>query len=156
MRVDAPSAEDVAFVARYMRRQDFLEFRAVSHADTREEMAESLTQRFGAYPGTLAIYDGSAPVAIGAMLQARPNVATLLFFATPEFPRVALGTTRFIRQRLFPMAKKGGVHRIECVSIDGYTEAHRWIEILGLHQEAVLPGYGKRGEAFRQFAWVQS
>ena len=156
LRVDAPSVEDVARVARNMRPNDFTEFSAVSFADTREALAETLVQRYGTFPGTLCIYDGNEPIAVGAMLQARPNVATLLFFATAEFPRVALGTTKFIRQRLFPMARKSGVHRIECVSIEGYHEAHRWIGVLGLEREAVLRGYGKNGETFIQFAWVQS
>jgi hypothetical protein len=70
------------------------------------------------------------------------------------FPKIALALTRFIRSRLFPRYRANGVHRIECASLDGYVEVHRWIELLGLRQEAVMPGYGRGGETFLQFAWV--
>ena len=63
--------------------------------------------------------------------------------------------TRFITKNLFEKYRAKGVHRIECVSIDGYDEAYRWIKLLGLHHEAVLPGFGKNAEVFRSFAWVK-
>src|SRR5690606_23608090 len=101
-------------------------------------------------------YLGDEPVAAGAMVGARPNVITLMFFATDDFPKIALPLTRFITKNLFQKYRDNGVHRIECVSIEGYDEAHRWIKILGLHHEAVFPGFGKNGEAFHQFAKVWS
>ena len=35
-----------------------------------------------------------------------------------------------------------------------HAEVHRWVELLGLKREAVMPKYGKGGETYIQFAWV--
>lgn len=154
MRIDAATPATVRYVAETMRQSDFAEFSAVSRAETRQALADDLTARYGDHPDVLVASFESRPVAVGAMIEARPNVITLFFFATDQFPLIALQMTRFIRQRLFPRYKAAGVHRIECVSIEGYEAAHRWIEILGLEPEADMPGYGRAGETFRQFAWV--
>lgn len=155
MRIEAATSADVRYVAERMRDTDLREFLAVSRARDRWDLAESLVERYGGHPDVLAArLDGSGPVAIGAMIEARPNVITLFFFATDNFPIVAVAMTRFIRQRLFPRYRAAGVHRIECVSIEGHDDAHRWIEILGLRREATMPGFGRDGETFFQFAWV--
>ena len=156
MKIDAPTRGDVRHVAELMRTQDVTEFLAVSPAgiETQADLVEALVNRYGGAPDAIGVYLGVVPVAIGAMVQHRPNVATLMFFATDDFPQVAAALTRFIVQRLFPQYRAGGVHRIECVSNAEYTQAHRWIGALGLKREAVLPGYGRGMETFIQFAWV--
>lgn len=154
MRIEAPTREQVAYVARNMRKADEKEFLALSFAEDRYELIEMLTKLYGNSTIAIGAADDAGPIAVGAMVEARPNVSTLMFFATERFPHIALPLTRFIRQRLFPLYRGRGTHRIECVSIDGYDAAHRWIEILGLKREAVLRGFGKRGEAFHQFAWT--
>lgn len=145
---------DVAHVARNMRPSDVAEFLAVSPAANADELADLLLDRYGGHPGAIAVEIDGEPICIGAGLEGRPNVVTLLFFATPRFAEAAVGVTRFVTRNLFPRYRTAGVHRIEAISIEGYTDAHRWIEILGLRREAVLQGFGKNGEAFHQFAWV--
>lgn len=154
MRLDAPTREDVRFIARNMRARDMAEFLAVSNAETPEDLVKGLTNRYGNSEDAICAYLGYEPVAVGAMVQARPNVATLGFFATDRFPEVARPLTKFIRDRLFPRYRAGGFHRIECISMEGYEDAHRWIGLLGLKKEAVMPKYGKGGETYIQFAWV--
>lgn len=156
MRIDVTTPENVRHVAERMRASDYREFSALAHARDQQELAEALVQGYGEHPSGICAYYGDEPVAVGAMVQGRPNVVTLMFFATDEFPKIALSLTRFITKNLFEKYRAGGVHRIECVSIDGYDEAHRWIKLLGLQHEAVFPGYGKNGEAFHQFAKVWS
>lgn len=146
--------EDVRVVARGMRQSDVDEFLAVSPARDREELAQSLLDRFGGHPAAIAVHDDAGPVCIGAGIEGRPNVVTLLFFATDRFPAAAIGVARFATRQLFPAYRRAGAHRIEAVSIDGYDEAHRWIGLLGLKHEATMPGYGKNGQTFHQFAWV--
>lgn len=155
LRIDEPSSAFVRYVASNMREQDLAEFLAGSFADTKEELVDALVERYGEDAAVICASDDRAPVAVGAMIMARPNVITLMFFATDRFPKIARPLTRFIRQRLFPKYHAAGVHRIECVSVDGYDKAHAWIKVLGLSEEAVMPGYGKNGETFRQFAWVK-
>ena len=149
-----PAKEDLSFVAQNMRERDLMEFMAVSEAESREQLARLIARRYDGHPGLICGYGDETPVAIGAMVQARPNVVTLMFFATDSFPSIANELTRFIRQRLFPRYQNEGVHRIECVSIDGYRETHRWIKALGLKHEAEHKAYGKNGETFHTFAKV--
>lgn len=146
---------DIALVAARMRDRDVVEFLATSTAVDRPDLAMQLTRRYGQSNELIvARYDGEA-VAIGGLIQHRPNVATLLFFATDAFPAVALGLTRFITRRLFPEVKAVGTHRIECVSHAEHTDAHRWIELLGLRREAEFKRFGRSGETFLQFAWTK-
>lgn len=155
MRVDEPSIAHVRYVADRMRDKDVEEFLALSFANDRVELADIMVDKYSANHQAFCFSDGDEPVAVGAMVEARPNVITLMFFATDSFPKLALRIARFTRQRLFPEYRQAGVHRIECVSIDGYTHAHRWIEILGLQREGgPMRGFGKGGETFHQFAWV--
>jgi hypothetical protein len=154
MKIDVPTAADLAVVAFRMRARDVAEFSAVNPVNNAEELAVLLCARYGGRHDTFCAYDGVKPVGFGAMIEGRPNVITLMFFATDAFPEIALGLTKFIKRELFPNYIKNGAHRIECVSIDGYVETHRWIEALGLKHEAALRGYGKNGETFHQFAWV--
>lgn len=154
MRIDPATPANIVDVARRMRDRDFTEFSAVSEAENREQLAEQLLARYG-HRGDAICASLDRPVAIGAMVLARPGVATLMFFATDEFRRIALPLTRWIKWELFPRYREADVHRIECASIEGHDEAHRWIELLGLRREAVMPGYGKGQETFHQFAMVK-
>jgi hypothetical protein len=154
MRIEAPTQDQARDVALRMRDSDFREFEATSFATTREELADALMARYAHLGQFIMATHEDRPVAIGALIEARPNVASLLFYATDEFQIIAMGLTRFITQRLFPQVKANGAHRIECVSIAGHYEAHRWIKVLGLEHQCEMRGYGKRGETFHQFAWI--
>lgn len=155
MRVDGPSYASVAFVAENMRFTDVAEFLAVSPHDSKAALVGALVRKYQSDPGVICASDMIGPIAVGAMVETRPNVITLMFFATDRFPDIAAPLTRFIRKQLFPRYRNIGVHRIECVSVGGYEAAHKWIRALGLEEEAVMPGYGKNGETFHQFAWVR-
>jgi hypothetical protein len=156
MRIEPATPSAIRAVAEHMRDQDAAEFLAVSHAETRDELVEGLVSGYGPRDDLImACTDDLEPVAIGGLIEHRPNVATLLFFATDAFPQIALGLTRFIRCNLFPKVIEAGVHRIECISIADYTENHRWIQLLGLREPPMLlKRYGKSAEDFLMFAWV--
>jgi hypothetical protein len=154
MIVEPARHQDVAYVASAMRLRDIEEFMPLTHFETHGELAVSLVERFGEHPDVLSIGWENGPVAIAGMLLHRPNVGTLLFFATDDFPKIAPDFTRFVVQRWFPAYKARGVHRIECVSIDSYHEVHRWLSLFGLKREAVLKKFGRGGETYIQFAWV--
>lgn len=155
MKVVAATPEQVYAVACDMRQRDRDEFMAVSMFQRHDQLVESLVRRFGGHPDAIAgCFDDGAPVCVGGLIQHRPRVATLLFFATDAFEGIALDFSRFVKQRLFPGYVAKGVHRIECSSIAGYDEAHRWIEFLGLTREAEMRKFGRGGETYVQFAWV--
>ena len=156
MKVEPATALDVEAVALAMRARDYAEFSAVSWAADRAELARHLAARYGDQPSVICGHHDGLPACIGGTIEARPNVLSLLFFATDVFPQIALPATRFIRDRLFPRLRAVGVHRIEAVSMAGHKETHRWLRTLGLEPEvAVMRGYGRAGEDFVQFAWVR-
>jgi hypothetical protein len=126
----------VRHIAERIRDKDVEEFLAVMHHDTREELVEGLVKRYTDHPhGFCFLHDDGEPVGLVVMIFARPNVATLTFFATDRFPEIAISVTRFATRTLFPTYMAEGVHRIECASIEGYSHAHRWIQMLGMNEE---------------------
>lgn len=152
MRIDAPSREDIAFVAARMRKRELAEFAAVSPYMDPREMLASLPDRFGPYG--YGFYLGDRPVGIGMMAIVRPNVATIGFFATDEFPKIALPLARFVRRHLFPNYRAVGVHRIDAYVSAANPQGMRWCETVGLHREATLRGFGRDGEDFHVYASV--
>jgi hypothetical protein len=156
MKIEQATRDDILEVALGMRESDFAEFSALYPADNRHDLADQIADRFGPRKDVIVAKTDGAPVAIGAVVEARPNVLTLLFFANDRVTEIGPALTRFIVQRLFPPLIAAGVHRIEAVSLEGNDAAHRWIEALGLTREAPpFRGYGKNGEAYVQFSWVK-
>lgn len=155
MRIEDATADDIAYVARHMRDRDLMEFSAVLEADTREEIADILVDRYADLDCLICARRGHRPIAVGGAVAIRPNVGSLMFLATDEFPSIALPLTRFIRRTYFPALEKVGFHRIECVSLDTYAEMHRWLGTLGMMREGgPFRAYGKNGENFTPFARV--
>lgn len=155
MKIDAPTVAHVRHVADNIREKDADEFLAVSFARGRAELADNLVERYGRNFETYCFSeDDGTPVAVGAMCEGRPNVVTLMFFATAQFRKLALPIARFTKHRLFPHYRGLGIHRIECISIAGYEESHRWIRLCGMAEEGVFRGFGRDGQTFHQFAWV--
>lgn len=155
MKIERATAEQVYEVALAMRQRDFDEISALNFADDRDELAELLARRYIGDDSIMCASLGGKPICIGGTINARPNVISLLFFATDEFPKIGLGVTRFIKKRLMPRLERAGIHRFEAVSLDGYHEVHAWLNLLGLEAETEpLRGFGKNGEAFRYFSKV--
>lgn len=155
MRIEPATKADVHRVALDMRQADFDEFSAVSYAESRDDLAHALAERYGDRHDVLCGWSADEPVCVGGFVMARPNVVTLLFFATDDFPRIGLGVTRFIRRNLFPKLQEAGAHRFEAVSMATHTAAHAWLATLGLVPEtSPMRGYGRAGESFIQFAKV--
>ncbi len=156
MKIERATADAVRHVALNMRDRDFAEFSAVSPADTREQLAGVLSRSYGGREDVFAIYHEQAPVGIAGTIEAWPNVITLLFFATDDFPKVALPVTRFFR-RLFDRYEAAGIHRIQAISLHDYAQTHQWLRLFGLKQEtAPMLNYGRHGEAFIQFARIKT
>ena len=158
MRTDVGTPENVRYVAEHMRDDDEREFLGLTPCFNRAELVEALVKAYGNHPAVFCAYHEDEPVAIGALISHRPNVGTVLFLATDKIaePYIGVPVTRFIKSRLLPKYRDNGMHRVEAVSIEGHTQAHRWIEAIGLSQEGPpLQGYGKNGETYIQFAWVR-
>ena len=155
MQIEQATREDIFRVAVGMRQADYDEFSAVSFADDRAGLAQSLAERYGAHPDVLCASRDGEPICIGGFVMTRPNVVSLLFFATDDFPRIGLGITRFITRNWFPKLEAAGVHRFEAVSLSTHLAAHAWLGTLGLRPETgKLRNYGRGGEDFILFSKV--
>lgn len=155
MKIERATADAVRHVALNMRDRDFAEFSAVSPASSREQLAGVLSRSYGGREDVFAVYNGQTPVCIAGTIEAWPNVITLLFFATDDFPKVARPVARFFR-RLFDQYEADGVHRIQAIALDDYAQTHQWLRLFGLKAEtAPMLNYGRHGEAFIQFSRVR-
>lgn len=141
----------VASIAWRMRAEDWREFTAVVELEDPDIWAQRLVTvaRFGA----VATWRG-LPTAALAAVRTRPGVFALGMYATPDWHQVALPVTVWCRRVLEPQLVAAGAHRVECQSIEDHHDAHRWLRSFGLRPEAMMPGWGKRGETFIQFARV--
>jgi hypothetical protein len=148
------SRDQVLEVALAMRSRDLTEFRATSPHEDAWDLANDLASRYGDRDDVLCGLIDNEPICIGGTIETWPGVMTLLFFATPEFPRIGLEITRFIKHQLFPRYVSAGIHRVQAVSLDGYDEVHAWLETLGMVREGTLPAFGKGREDFAQFGRV--
>ena len=71
-----------------------------------------------------------------------------------EVPRRAwLGIHRAVRERL-AQAPSLGVWRIEADAAFGFTEASRWLDMLGFEREGIARRFGPDGSDFIRFARV--
>ena len=103
-----------------------------------------------------AVLRGGKPVAVISWLQMHPGCYTVAMLATPDWPSVALSVTKWVRRALIPKLLDSGARRVECKSIDGHTDAHRWLLSLGARAESRLESYGKNGETFVLFRWLRA
>ncbi|ACK52017.1 hypothetical protein Msil_3108 [Methylocella silvestris BL2] len=154
MRIETDLPQTVYDIALKMRARDFEELEAVSHMSTREDLARLLSDRYGSRDDVFAVGLDGKPIAICGLIELRPNVLSLLFFATDEFSSIALPLTKYVKRELFAPRIAAGVHRIECASMSSYRAVHNWIEALGLSFESTIRKCGKAGQDFDYYAWV--
>lgn len=152
MKIDVPTRDDVIEVAQNMRANDREEFRATVAVADGDGLPRTLASVYDGMENTFCAYLDEEPIAIGAVVPTDENTIQIGMFATDEFPRIAFALTKFVIKRLLPGYAAQGFSRVECLSVSTYSEAHRWIETLGLARGEELAGYGLNGENFIRFA----
>ena len=154
MKIDRASTTAVEHVALNMRDRDYAEFSAVHAVDTKRDLAIRLGILYGMRDDVQVAGDKDGPIAVIGQIMLWPNVISLLFFATPRFPGIVVPVTRLYR-KMFDRMEAVGVHRIQAVSLAGYTQTHKFLGLFGLEREGPpMKAYGKNGEDFVQFARV--
>lgn len=89
--------------------------------------------------------------------EVRPGVWSMYAFATDEFPRLALGLTRFVKKTIIPtLFNDLGAHRLQCDSHVAHTDAHKWLNMLGGEVESWKKGFGKDGSTYLEFVILKA
>lgn len=145
--------EGVRHVTLNMRAKDAEEIFATQWSDDREAFASSI-MKCGGFGYVLHADDGE-PVVAGGAVPIWPGVWSVWMFATDRFGEVAIATHRFAKEVFFPILNDVGYVRLECRSMASHTVAHRWLESLGGHREAVVSSYGKDGQNFILYCWTK-
>jgi hypothetical protein len=92
------------------------------------------------------------PAVVGGFTPVWPGLGSGWMWGTDDWDEVALEVTRAMRKHILPALERNGVRRIEARPMYGNIDAVRWLELVGFEQEAVTPGFGRRGEDFVLFA----
>ena len=149
MRLGPITYGDALYIAEHMREWDRREVFAGLWTDSPYEVVQhALLWK----PGWTA-YFGLKPIALVGAFPTHPGVWSVGMVATDEFPKIGKKLTRFVKRVMIPALVETGAHRAECCSMVGHEEAHRWLKLLGAHEEALHKGFGRGQEDFIRFVW---
>lgn len=146
--------EDIHYVAMNMRSRDYDEIVCVSWAEDRAQLAQFLVNGLSDHDNVYCFY-ADAPIAILSYIPMRPGVWNLGMFATDKIKKVGGFLTKTIIRDIIPALDSAKAHRVECQSIEGYEQVHKWLEFIGLKKEKKIPGYGRNKENFYTFSYVR-
>lgn len=104
-------------------------------------------------PGSTAF----AVLALGNTGQAGVAQAALVARDHRRYRRSLAALARAIRDQMPAFCQERGIHRVEARAWAGHPRASGFLEAVGFHLEAELPGFGADGAAtFRQYAWLST
>jgi hypothetical protein len=144
---------DLDYVTHRLREDDLREVMATRWTDDPVALTSDIMSNgeFGWIAGT----EDRVPVAAFGAIPVWNGVWEVWLIATEDWPKVALGVTKFIKKTMIPAMREAGVHRAQCRSIEGHETAHRWLEFLGAHRESTMPKFGRDGETFHLYCWTE-
>lgn len=92
------------------------------------------------------------PIAVFGGLPVHAGVWQMFLMTTREFPKVALGLTKFAKRTVVPkLFGEIGAHRLQCDLHEKHTFVHRWVEGFGAKREGVMEGYAPDGAAYYRY-----
>lgn len=145
-QLDWPSALHVAL---NMRAEDFAEVMATRWSDSPYDFAADCMRLPG--PKLAAFLPNGEPVAMGGVATHHPGCAQAWLVGTDKIGEMGVEIAHTCRKAIQALFSEGGVHRVQAHSAEFHKSAHRWLEAIGLREEARLPSYGKGGEDFLVF-----
>lgn len=145
---------DASFIAANMRDADYREIGCLWKAwDTRALGRCALETAVDGM--AWSIWDKGQPIAAYGLSHASP-------FDPEHWQAWAYGTDRFKRAvplmtRHFDSIRdviRASCRRLQVITHTEHDLSHRWLERLGAEREGVLRAYGRNGEDFAVYAWV--
>lgn len=145
---------DVLYVAENMREWDKREIYAGRFTDDPHDLAESICLTGGI--SYVVKTDDNEPVVVFGVVPISPTFWNVYMFCTDRFGEVAVELGKYIKRIVIPGVLSTGALRAECRSMEGHTDAHRWLKFLGFRFEGENLMLGKHGETFYLFAFTQT
>lgn len=151
MRLADLTENAVRHVVENMREWDRREIFATKfHGREEDQLIEAV---MASGPVSWVAYNQLEPIAVFGCMPMWPGAWSMWFFATDKLPTIGLGVTKLIIRYIVPMLWDGGARRLQCYSMEGHVEAHRWLETLGAKRAATFPDFGREGETFHAYVW---
>lgn len=143
--------EMVHHIARNLREWDRREIFATRRDDDPDDLARDALAcgRISWVAGK-----GDEPIAAFGCAPMWHGVWSMWLFATDKFPQIGISVTRLVVRTIVPMMIDAGAHRLEARSMEGHTDAQRWLEVIGAKREGgPLRGFGRDRQDFHVYTW---
>lgn len=156
LRVDTPTALDLAFLAQRMRGDEFRQFTGLTGID-RDVGDAAGRAAIGCRGPVWCIYDGPAPIMAGGFDPIRPGVFEVWGIGTPagwhdHGAMISRTAARFCRR----MLDTGRAHRLQIQALADRPQAHEWYRrALRMQHEATLSRAAADGGDLLIFARVR-
>lgn len=146
------NAPDLLYICDNMRDMDRREIYATRWTENPEHLVDAIM--IVPELGWIAKNDDGVPVAAMGVIPMWDGVWSLWMFATDKWQEVSLSVTKFVKRALPQGMADAGIHRAQCYSSAQHSVAHAWLRMLGADKESEVKSYGKNGEDFIVFSWL--
>jgi hypothetical protein len=146
-----PTLENLAYVVAHLRERDQREIYALRWDEDPHALLVELHRAVN--PLWRVWCWNMVPVAVQGVYPARPGVALAACFGTDHWDKAVPKMIRYARAVVPLELAKRNVHRVEAHSLAANADTHRFIELTGGEQEAVLHEFGRDKEDFLLYRW---
>ncbi len=91
-------------------------------------------------------------VGSGGLIPLWPGVAEAWTMTSPLIEKYVISFHRAVRKHLNLLEQEQGLHRIQCVIIEGHDISTLWVERLGFKYEGIMEAYGPNKENYYRYA----
>lgn len=155
MRLGPPTLAGLQHIVANLRARDEAEMAMLSSPGWRDRLAERLWASWSYCLRAHIASAGDEPVAIVMLQWNTPRALQAALLATERWQEIARPLARHCLKTLKPLVISHDIVRVECRTWEGHADARGFLALMGARPECRLPGYGRGGEAFIQYAWTR-
>lgn len=89
-----------------------------------------------------------------ALFWRSPRACEAALLATDRWREIVKPFSRHCVRTIQPEIIRAGVARVEARTWDQHVDSIRFLDFFGAAAECVIPGWGRQGETFIQYAWT--
>lgn len=154
LRLTAPLLQDYAYVAARMRDDERAQFCAMTGRPEYDSDLCARSAAGAAGPAWVYLDASDAPVLIGGFEPQRNGVYEGWHMAVTGAWEIHGHAFSRISIRLMRQLFANGAHRVQTCALRSRTQAHRWYEAIGMHNEGLQARYFADGQDGVMFARV--